>query len=110
MSTEFRIDLSIPIAKAKKAAEDNLVEAIRQSAQSVARTLMSDGRYSAGGKEGLAHEILRKKIEDYVLSDDYAKKIDSIIIDVVDEEATKAVRVLLNSKSRKHLFEPTHTE
>lgn len=102
---EVKIDVSDLVKRAETDARRSLENGIERISRSIVANLFHDGRYM--GKEGLAHELIRKKIEDYVLTDEYAEKIDKIIIDVVDDESTRAVRALINSKSRKHLFQPT---
>lgn len=57
--------------------------------------------------EGLGHEIIRKKVEEYILSDKFAEMVDRLIDEHVEEQATEAIKTLLNSRSRKYLFEPT---
>ena len=55
--------------------------------------------------EGLGHEIVRKKVEEFVLSDKFSQTIDRMIVEHFEEQAAAAVKTLVNSKSRKHLFE-----
>lgn len=105
--TQINFDLTEAITKAKKKAELDLVSGVQNAGQGIVRSLLNDGRYKAFGPEGLAHEIIRKKIEDYVLSDAFALNIGKTIERVMDEESEKALRALLNSKARKHLFQPT---
>ena len=103
--TEMKIDVTALVKRAETDARAQLDNGVERISRSIVASLFHNGKYM--GKEGLAHELIRKKIEDYVLTDEFAEKIDKIIIDVVDEESTKAVRALMNSKARKHLFEPT---
>lgn len=56
--------------------------------------------------EGLGHEIIRKKIEEYILSDKFAEMVDRLIDEHAEEQAADAVKTLLNSRSHKYLFEP----
>lgn len=105
--TKINFDLTEAIEKAQRQAELDIVAGIRRAGEGIARDLLNSGRYKGYGPEGLAHEIIRKKIEDYVLSDAFSQKLDNTIIRVMDEESEKAVRTLLNSKTRKKLFQAT---
>lgn len=102
--TEFRFDMQPAINQAKEKAIREIENTISRAGSNVASDVMSNGRY---GKEGLGHEILRKKIEDYVLSDKFAEKLDVIIEQVCEEQMISAAKVLIHSKTRKHLFEST---
>jgi hypothetical protein len=102
---EVKIDLAAIIERVRKAAELELVNNTNRATRSVVLDLLNSGRY--GDKEGLAHEIIRKKVEDFILSDTYTKLIDEVIEQNMREEAASAVKTLLNSKIRKSLFQPT---
>ena len=104
--TEFKIDLGSALGDVEKQARLYLETGLISAARSIVTNLLHDGRYN--NKEGLAHEILRKKIEDYVLSNDFSKKIDNTIQNLASEEIERAVRALLNSKARKELFSATY--
>lgn len=102
---EVKIDLAATIERVRKAAELELVNNTNRATRSVVLDLLNSGRY--GDKEGLAHEIIRKKVEDFILSDTYTKLIDEVIEQNMREEAANAVKTLLNSKIRKSIFKPT---
>ena len=106
MDSKFTIDLQPTIDRAAERAQKDFETNVPRAAEGIVRDLFDNGRYRLG-KEGLAHEILRKKIEDYVLSDAYADKLDTIIEAVAEEQMTEAVKVLIKSKTRKVLFEAT---
>lgn len=85
---EVKIDLAAIIERVRKAAELELVNNTNRATRSVVLDLLNSGRY--GDKEGLAHEIIRKKVEDFILSNTYTKLIDEVIEQNMREEAAKA--------------------
>jgi hypothetical protein len=103
---KFEIDLQPIIDRVAQRATNDFETNVPRAAEGIIRDLFDNGRYRPG-KEGLAHEILRKKIEEYVLSDAYANTLDAIIEAVAEEQMTEAVKVLVKSKTRKVLFEAT---
>jgi hypothetical protein len=104
--SKIEIDIQPAVDAAKREATSNLARQARDSALGVVRTLFADGsRYQQ--PEGLAHELIRKKIEEFILSDKFSDQLDVIIEGVMKEEMTNAVRTLLASKTRKHLFTAT---
>ena len=66
---------------------------------------MIDGRNKS--TEGLAHEIIRKKVEDFILSDKFEQMIQTELESQAQDGIAHAVTILLWSKSRKHLFDAT---
>lgn len=105
MKDDFKIDITAIAAQVKQQAEKSLETSIHSTANDVARGLMNSGRY--GGKEGLAHEIIRKKVEDFILSDRFGVLIDAAIEEVAPEEIKNATRILVGSKTRKVMFTAT---
>lgn len=103
--TKFKFDLCFDSEDIEKSAKGLITERLIASARETVRSLLHDGGY--GRPEGAAHQIIRNKIEDYVLSDDFSNKVDEIIVSMVDESAKLAVEALMRSKARKHLFRPS---
>lgn len=108
MANTISIDLDPIIKKAKDDAIHQAESSIKQTSNLAVRNLMDSGRYF-GKKEGLGHEIIRKHVEDYILSDEFGKKIDQIIEEEAEGQMRSALRVLLHSKTRKVLFEATES-
>ena len=100
---EIKINLAPAITSTQQQAEKTLEDKLNNAASRIVNTLLDSGQYH-GHTEGLAHEIIRKKIEEYVLSDKFSTLVDTAIENAVEEETAQAVKVLLNSKTRKHLF------
>lgn len=106
--TTINIDLDPIISKVKTEAVEQVTRSVENTASLIVRSLMNSGKHY-NSKEGLGHEIIRKHVEDYVLSDKFLKKLDVIIDNVADEQMTEAVKILLQSKTRKVLFDATQT-
>lgn len=104
---EFKIDMTDIVNRAKKEAQASFETQANRSITSVLYAAFSDGRCGPRDKEGLAHEIIRKKVEELILSEEFSKMADEIVAKVAPEEIERAARALVNSKARKHLFQPT---
>lgn len=102
--TKINLDLTDTITKATEAAKVNVEREIRSVADGVVRTLLHNGMYR---KEGAVHELIRLKIEEYVLSDKFSQKVDAFIEQSVDPAMEEALMLLMRSKARKVLFQPT---
>jgi hypothetical protein len=100
---EFKVDISKEIAVAKEEAIRDLKERIKRSSRHVVDGLLQDAGYW-GKPSGIIYDDLKRKVEDYCLSDKFASLVDRIIEEEAEAEARKALRTLLNSKSRKALF------
>lgn len=87
------------IESAKVTAESRL----KLKVGSVLNDYFSDG---SGFREtkGLGYELIQKRVEDFLISPEFEKLIDEKIALHMDEAAGEAVKVLMKSKSRKHLF------
>lgn len=101
--TEIRINIEDLVRKSASGfnslLEINTDSAVRQ----VISHNFGDGRY--GGPKGLAYEIVENKVEELILSERFGLIVDKIIEDELEGQARAAVKSLLNSKSRKHLFQ-----
>jgi peptidyl-tRNA hydrolase len=100
------IPISIDFEKIQSDAQRDAMATARSSADFLLATMFKNGRTTWTRPEGIGHEIIRKKVEEYILSDKFAEMVDRLIDEHVEEQATEAVKALLNSRSRKYLFEP----
>lgn len=112
--TEIKIDLTEAIEKTTRDAKGMLASRLENTADRIINAFLNDGKrvmWSSGevksGEEGLAHEIIRKQIEEYILSDEYAEMVAKAIRESMSEQAASAVGTFLNSRIRKNLFQPT---
>ena len=60
-----------------------------------------------GQPEGLLHEMVRKRIEEYVLSDKFASKLDGWIERNMDQALDHSGEKIINWAARKRLFMAT---
>lgn len=100
------ISISIDVEKIQRDAQQAAMSQAKSSADSLINIMFKNGRTTWNSPEGIGHEIIRKKVEEYILSDKFADTIDRLIEEYAEEQAAAAVKALLNSKSRKYLFEP----
>jgi len=103
------IDVDEVVRKAQSDANRMLSSAAENMASRIVSELTSKGAHGSDGKltrpQGIAYEMARNKIEEYILSVKYDKLLDRLIEEEVEEQARAAIRALLNSRTRKHLFE-----
>jgi hypothetical protein len=95
--------MSTALTKAQKEAEALFESEVLQAARRSVRNLFDSGQYQ-GHTEGLAHEIIRKHVEELILSESFTKRLERIAEEVMDEEITSALKLLLHAKTRKRLF------
>lgn len=100
---EFKIDLTSDIAAAKEQTIRELKERIRRSSSKVASELMQDGG-TWGKSSGVIYDIIKRKVEDYCISDEFSALMDRLIEQEAETHARMALTTLLNSRSRKMLF------
>jgi hypothetical protein len=103
--TTFNIDTDSIINKVVRDARDSIENKAKEATSNIIRSHFNSGQYR--GPEGLGHQIVRQKVEDFILSEEFNRVVDTAIEKHMEEEAGRAVKVLLNSRTRKHLFEAT---
>ena len=100
---EFKIDLTKEIVAAKDAAIRDLKERVNRIPRRLANELLRDDSY-VGIPSGVIYDEIKRKVDDYCVSEKFDQLVDRIIEEEVEIETRKALKTLLNSRARKVLF------
>lgn len=103
---EVKFDLTRELAAAKKDAETLLRERVGRAGKAYVDTLLRDNSFY-GQPSGVVYDMIKVKVDDYVTSQAFSDAMDKAIAEVIEEQAREALKIVLGSATRKHLFQAT---
>ena len=100
---EIKLQLNVDPKKMQHELEARVAKETEVTIRNVLAELFTPrGRWNQ--KEGVLHEIVRKRVEDYVLSDKFTERLDKWIERNLDEALDHSGTKVLNWAARKRLF------
>lgn len=100
---ELKIDLT---KIAREAEAKAMAEAERQTVRIVSDVVSEHFRRPGEWqkKPGLAYEMIKRNAEDYIISEEFANKISTLMSQAADEAAQHAVQIVMKKLARKLAF------
>lgn len=106
---EIKIDLTRVISEATKEVER---EAEKYTKRIVSELLSTHFRGTSewNKKAGLGYELIKRTVDDYILSDEFSQKIITEIKKATDASASNAVKMIMDKAARKLAFKSISEE
>lgn len=82
----------------------------REVEHMISRELYIDTVTSSHYRDGILTAVIRERIGEYALSDEFKKQVDEAIIAAIPAQAERVIAALVNSRLRKELFSATVPE
>jgi hypothetical protein len=106
---EVKFDLTKDLQDLTRMVHVQLREQLRRTAHyQIDALLRPSGNF--GQSSGVLFDILKQKIDAYVISPEFDAKVDKIITEMADNQIRDAICTLLASKTRKQFFLPSGPE
>jgi peptidyl-tRNA hydrolase len=99
------LQIKIDLARHRIDVEASVKRAIEQSLASQVSDMFKHGKDSWNSPRGIGYDIISQKVDEFVLSEKFSETVERLIEKHFEKNAEEAVKALLNSRSRKYLFD-----